>query len=100
MSDEGAEVERHCSASVGCAEQLSIERGQERQRDPAITPSAAELVRSDRGRRERGGRLRLEEAETLGEFRWNQVAQGYIVDEHQQADFLQRRLPADAHRHV
>ena len=51
----------------------------ERQVELAAVPGRAELVGRDRDRRERGPRLRLEEAEALRELRRDEIAQADVV---------------------
>ncbi len=59
----------------------------------AAVPGIAQLVRGHRDRREGRGRLRLEEAKTLGEFGRDQAAQRDVVDEHDKADRARASSP-------
>ena len=66
----------------------------------AAVPGLAEFVRRDRDRREGRGRLRLEEAETLGQFGRDQTAQADVVDQHDQPDRRRGLVDRGAHRHI
>ena len=70
---------------------LPLRVDEQRQVQLAVVPGIAQLVRRDGDGREGRGRLRLEEAEALRQLRRNEVAQGDVVDEHDEADG--RRAP-------
>ena len=65
-----------------------------------VAPRAAQLVRCHGDRGKGAAWLGLEEAEALGEFARNEVAQRDVVDQHDETDLRRRRLRARAHRHV
>ena len=79
---------------------LPLSCDQQRQMQLAAVPGVAQLVRRDRDRREGRRGLRLEEAEALGEFGRDQVAQRHVVDQHDEPDRCTRLVAARAHRHV
>ena len=64
----------------------------------AILP-ARQGIRRHRHGRKRTGWFRLHKAEPLGQFGRDQIAQGYVVAQHQEPDRIQRLRPACAHAH-
>ena len=100
MGDQFGKTELHVVAGLGPAQGFAVEIDAERQVHPGAVPGPAQLVRRHRDRRERGRRLALEEAEALGKLRRDQVAQGDVVDQHEQPDMAAGLVRADAHRHV
>ena len=100
--DQARKVESHVHPGFRAPEQLAVDMGHQRQRHFAAVPGVAEYVRSHRNRREGRGRLRLVEAEALGQFRRDQVSQRPVVDghQHQQLDVRPGHAGTRAHRHV
>ena len=86
--DQIEEREVHLGAGVAVADELAVVGRAHADVDAAVAPRGAELVGRDRERRERGRRLRLEEAEALGQLVGDQVAQRDVVREHDQAHVL------------
>ena len=86
MSDQGREVEGHVDTGIGLAEQLAIEADAQRQVEAPAVPGLAQFVRGNTDRAKGAGGLGLEEAEALAQLRGYQVAQGNVVDHHQQAN--------------
>ena len=100
VRDQAREIELHVLARVGLAEQIAVHPGAHRTvRTPAV-PGLAQFVRRDRDRRERGGRLGMEEAEAFGEVGGHQRAQAHVVQQYQQPYRGCRSLLVRAHRHV
>src|SRR3546814_6919764 len=90
------EVESHVLARLGTAKGRAVQRDQQRQMQPAAVPGVAQLVRRHGHRRAARRRLRLEEAEALGELAGHQVAQAHVVHQHDEADRGGRLLAAGA----
>ena len=63
-------------------------------------PGIAQLVQRHRHRAESRGWFALEKAEALGQLIGNQVAQADVVDEHDQANTVQRIFGIRAHGHI
>ena len=100
MGDEGGKVENHVGGRVRPAERLAVERDDQRQLHLAPVPGGTEFVGRGRHRRECGRRLRLEEAEPLGEFSRDEIAQRHVVDEHDEPDRRRRVLARAARANV
>jgi hypothetical protein len=100
MRNELAEVEGHFLAGGAQAHTLAVPGRLDIQVHPAAGPGFAQLVGCHRDRTEGGGRLALEEAEALGQFGRDQVAQTPVVDQHQQAHAVQGRLGRRPHADV
>ncbi|MNI41295.1 hypothetical protein D3C73_955450 [compost metagenome] len=100
MGDQRPEVEGHVDARVGAAEVLAVDLHQQGPVQLAVLPALAQRVRRDEDRRQGAGRLGLDEAETLGQFAGDQVAQAHVVDQADQADRRQGLVAAGAERHV
>ena len=75
MGDQLRKGERHVLAGIGCAEVRAVELDQQRQMQLAVLPGVAQFVGRHRHGRKGASGLGLEEAETLGQFGRDQVAQ-------------------------
>ena len=100
MGDELSEVEGHIDACIRPTERHAVDEGKEWKVEFGAVPPRAELIGRYRDRREGRGWLRLEEAESLCEFRPGKAAQGHVVGEHDELYVGARRLGRDAHRHI
>jgi hypothetical protein len=100
VRDERAEIEGHVDAGIGAAEGLAVEIDLERAVELAALPPLAEFRGGNEDGREGRGGLGLEEAEALGEFARDKVAQGDVVDETDEQDVLQSCVSGNAAGHV
>ena len=75
VRDQLREIELHVDAGLGRAEPFAIDVGQQRQVQLVVAPGIAQFVRGHEDRRQGRARLRLQEAEALGQFARDQVAQ-------------------------
>ena len=100
MRDQLAEVEGHVLAGVAHTDLAVVPGALQRQVQASALPGVAEFVERHGDRAERGGRLALQEAEALGEFGRDQVAQADVVGQHDQPDAVQRLFGRSAHTHV
>lgn len=100
MGNQFAEMELHLLAGLWTSELPVVEPDFHRAVQLAAAPMAAQFVGRDEHRRQRGGRLGLDEAEALGQFGHHQRAQGNVVDQAQQPDMSQGLLCVDAQRNV
>jgi hypothetical protein len=66
----------------------------------AIDPRPVKLVRRHSNGREGRGGLAVKEAEILGQFTGNDVAQADIIDQHDQFDRAGRINGGNSHRHI
>ena len=82
------------------AEGLAVDEDQQRQMRACRRPRPCPARPASPRRARRPRRLGLEEAEALGEFGRDQVAQADIVDQHDQPDRRRRLFAGRAHRHV
>ena len=100
MRDERAEVEGHILARLDPAEGLAVEVDVELAVKLAVPPPITQRIGGHEHGREGAGRLRLEEAESLGELAGDQAAQRYVVGQADEADRGERLFAARAQRHV
>ncbi len=100
MRDEIGKRKLHVLARFRLAEQFAVDVRGQRQMHFGVFPRLAEFVRRDEHRRQRRARLRLQEAEALGQFRRNQIAQTHVVDQADQLNVLGRLRARRRHRHV
>ena len=88
VGDQGAEVEGHVLARVGAAKGLAVEFDFERAVKLALRPASAKRVGRDEHWRETRCGFGMEEAEALGQFAGNEVAQADVVGQPDQPDVL------------
>ena len=92
MRDQHPEIEGAFLARLGATERLAVQIDAQRQVELAVLPRLAQRCGGDEHRREMAGRLGLDEAETLGQFAGDEIAQGHVVDQPDQTDVIERRL--------
>src|SRR5690606_8006036 len=97
----------HLGARVGIPDQATVVDRAQGKVHPPVPPGVAELVRRDGEGTEGGGGLALEEAEALRQLGGDEIAQGDVVDEDEEADVAVRvrggralRRVAEDHRHL
>ncbi|MNK74606.1 hypothetical protein D3C87_941250 [compost metagenome] len=100
MGDQNAEVEGHVDARVGLAELCAVQLDQKLARQLAVLPAIPEFIRRDEDGRQGAGGLGLDEAEALGQFAGDQVAERDVVDQADQTDRSQGLVARGAQRHV
>ena len=71
---------------VAIADQRAVVGGAQAQVNAAVAPAFAELVGSDGERRERGGRLGVEEAKALGQLGGDEISQRHVVAQTEELD--------------
>jgi hypothetical protein len=86
MGHQLGEVELHVDAGLRRAEPAPLTWVSKGRCSLAVLPGLAKLVGRHEHRRQRRTRLRLQEAETLGQLVRNQVAQADVVDHPDQLD--------------
>jgi len=100
VRDELREGELHVHTGLRRAEPVAVDVRGQRQVDLVVAPGIAEFVRGDEHRRQGRARLGLQEAEALGQFVGDQVAQRDVVDQADQLDVARGLRRRDRHRHV
>ncbi|MNV39249.1 hypothetical protein D3C71_1308220 [compost metagenome] len=100
MRDQLGEVELHVHPGLGRAEPGPVDVGHQRQVHLAVLPGLAQLIRGDEHRRQRRARLGLQEAEALGQFAGDQIAQRHVVDQADQLDVAGGLFRGHRHRDV
>ena len=98
--DEPGEGEVHLGAGLEVADEAAVQPDLELEVGAPLVPGAAQLVGGGDERREGGGGLRLEEAESLRELVGDQVPQGAVVQHGDEPDVLEGVLGAGPHRDV
>src|SRR5690606_14993170 len=88
--DEVEEGKVHLGARVGIPDQATVVDRAQGKVHPPVPPGVAELVRRDGEGTEGGGGLALEEAEALRQLGGDEIAQGDVVDEDEEADVAVR----------
>ena len=100
MGDELAEVEGHIDARIGAAERLAVEINAECAVQLAAVPPVAQRTGCHENGGEGAGRFGLQEAEALGEFIRDEVAQRHVIGEADKPDVAPCLVRGHALRHV